>query len=151
MKKLILTTIALFVCGQSILFAQEIEADSLQTTLSEKDILTLVASNTRSEENYKLYPTENMWTFLKLDTRTGKVWQVQYSVNSDSYGEVVVSDGDLTFGSNDKAGRFELYPTQNMYNFILLDKKEGTVVQMQWSMNADNRGLVRIISYGHYD
>jgi hypothetical protein len=92
-----------------------------------------------------------MWTFLKLDTRTGKVWQVQYSVNSDSYGEVVVSDRDLTFGSNDKAGRFELYPTQNMYNFILLDKKEGTVVQIQWSMNADNRGLVHIISYGHYD
>ena len=151
MKKLILATIALFVCGQSILFAQEIEADSLQTTLSEKDILTLVASNTRSEENYKLYPTENMWTFLKLDTRTGKVWQVQYSLNSDSYGEVVVSDQDLTFGSNDKAGRFELYPTQNMYNFILLDKKEGTVVQIQWSMDADNRGLVHIISYGHYD
>ncbi|MBQ8780030.1 MAG: hypothetical protein IJZ49_10010 [Alistipes sp.] len=151
MKKLILTTIALFVCGQGVLFAQEIKADSLQTTLSEKDILTFSTSNTISEENYKLYPTENMWTFLKLDTRTGKVWQVQYSVHNDSCGEVVVSDKDLTFGSNDKAGRFELYPTQNTYNFILLDKKDGTVVQMQWSMNADYRGLVRIISYGHYD
>lgn len=149
MKKFILATIALFVCGQSILFAQEIKADSLQTTLSEKDILSLVASNTRSEENYKLYPTENMWTFLKLDTRTGKIWQVQYSVNSDSYGEVIVNDWDLTYGSNEKAGRFELYPTQNMYNFILLDKKEGFVAQVQWSMDADNRGLVRIISYGH--
>lgn len=149
MKKLILTTFALFVCGQSILFAQEIEADSLQTTLSEKDILSLVASNTRSEENFKLYPTENMWIFLKLDTRTGKIWQVQYSVNSDSYGEEIVNDWDLTNGSNEKAGRFELYPTQNMYNFILLDKKEGFVAQVQWSMNADNRGLVRIISYGH--
>jgi hypothetical protein len=149
MKKFILATIALFVCGQSILFAQEIKADSLQTTLSEKDILSLVASNTRSEENYKLYPTENMWTFLKLDTRTGKIWQVQYSVNSDSYGEVIVNDWDLTYGSNEKAGRFELYPTQNMYNFILLDKKEGFVAQVQWSMDANNRGLVRIISYGH--
>lgn len=149
MKKFILTTIALFVCGQSILFAQEIKSDSLQTTLSEKDIISLVASNTRSEENYKLYPTENMWTFLKLDTRTGKIWQVQYSVNSDSYGEVIVNDWDLTYGSNEKAGRFELYPTQNMYNFILLDKKEGFVAQVQWSMDADNRGLVRIISYGH--
>ena len=60
MKKFILTTIALFVCGQSILFAQEIEADFSQISLSEKDILSLVASNTRNEENYKLYPTENM-------------------------------------------------------------------------------------------
>lgn len=149
MKQLILTTIALFVCGQSILFAQEIKADSLQTILSEKDILSLVASNTRSEENYKLYPTENMWTFLKLDTRTGKIWQVQYSVNSDSYGEVIVNDWDLTYGSNEKAGRFELYPTQNMYNYLLLDKKDGLIAQIQWSMSAENRGLVRIISYGH--
>lgn len=23
---------------------------------------------------YKLYPTENFWTFLKLDTRNGKIW-----------------------------------------------------------------------------
>lgn len=150
MKKLLFILFAIIISGQEFAFAQEVEADSLQTTLSEKEILTLVASNTRSEENYKLYPTENMWTFLKLDTRTGKVWQVQYSVNSDNYGEVVVSDWDLTSGENDKAGRFELYPTQNMYNFLLLDKKDGSVVQMQWSMNADNRGLIRIISYGHY-
>lgn len=149
MKKLLFILFAIIISGQEFAFAQEIEADSLQTTLSEKEILTLVASNTRSEENYKLYPTENMWTFLKLDTRTGKVWQVQYSVNSDNYGEVVVSDWDLTYGENDKAGRFELYPTQNMYNFLLLDKKDGIVVQIQWSMNADNRGLMRIISYGH--
>ena len=149
MKKFILTTIALFVCGQYIVFAQKIKSDSLQTALSEKDILSIVASNTISEENYKLYPTDNMWTFLKLDTRTGKIWQVQYSVNSDNYGEVVVNELDLTYGSNEKAGRFELYPTQNMYNFILLDKKEGFVAQVQWSMDADNRGLVRIISYGH--
>lgn len=150
MKKLLFILFAIIISGQEFAFAQEIEADSLQTTLSEKDILTLVASNTRSEENYKLYPTENMWTFLKLDTRTGKVWQLQYSVNSDNYGEVVVSDWDLTHGENDKAGRFELYPTKNIHNFLLLDKKDGIVLQVQWSMNADNRGLINIISYGHY-
>ena len=132
MKKLLFILFAIIVSSREFVFAQEIETDSVQMTLN--------------EENYKLYPTENMWTFLKLDTRTGKVWQVQYSVNSDNYGEVVVNDLDLTYGENDKAGRFELYPTQNMYNFLLLDKKNGTVLQIQWSMNADNRGLVRIIS-----
>lgn len=147
MKKFILTTIALFVCGQSLLFAQEIKPDSLQSSLSEKDILTYIALHAKSEENYKMYPTENMWTFLKLDTRTGKVWQVQYSVNSDTHGQVIVNDTDFTFGTNDKTGRFELYPTQNMYNFLLLDKCTGMVAQIQWSMNADNRGLVKIISY----
>ena len=146
MKKFILTTIALFVCGQSLLFAQEIKPDSLQSSHCEKDILTYIALHTKSEENYKMYPTENIWTFLKLDTRTGKVWQVQYSVNSDTHGQVIVSDTDLTLGTNDKAGRFELYPTQNMYNFLLLDKSTGMVAQIQWSMNADNRGLIKIIS-----
>ena len=147
MKKFILTTIALFVCGQSLLFAQEIKPDSLQSSLSEKDILTYIALHAKSEENYKMYPTENMWTFLKLDTRTGKVWQVQYSVNSDTHGQVIVNDTDFTFGTNDKAGRFELYPTQNMYNFLLLDKSTGMVAQIQWSMNEEHRGLVKIISY----
>lgn len=140
MRKLLIIIIALFGYGQSILFAQEIKLDSLQSSLKEKDIFTYIALHTKGEENYKMYPTENMWTFLKLDTRTGKVWQVQYSVNSDTHGQVIV---------NDKAGRFELYPTQNMYNFLLLDKSSGLVAQIQWSMNADNRGLVKIISYAH--
>lgn len=149
MKKFILTTIALFVCGQSLLFAQEIKPDSLQSSLSEKDILTYIALHAKSEENYKMYPTKNMWIFLKLDTRTGKVWQVQYGFSGDPYGQVIVNDTDLTSGTNDKAGRFELYPTQNMYNFLLLDKISGMVAQIQWDLDADNRGLVRIISYGH--
>lgn len=147
MKKLIMIGIALLWCGQSILSAQEIKPDSLSSSLSEKDILTYIALHSNSEEFYKMYPTQNMWTFLKLDTRTGKIWQVQYSVNSDAHGQVVVNDTDFTFGTNNKAGRFELYPTQNMYNFLLLDKSTGMVAQIQWSMDADKRGLVKIISY----
>ena len=44
---------------------------------------------TAVQENvvYKIFPTTNMWNFIKLDTRNGKMWQVQYStfyVNSYS-------------------------------------------------------------------
>ena len=42
------------------------------------------------------------------------------------------------------AGRFELYKTQNMYNFILLDTSSGATWQVQWSMEPENRGTVRI-------
>ena len=147
MRKLLLIIMVLFGCGHNILLAQEFKLDSLQSTLSEKNILTYIALQSKNDENYKMYPTENMWTFLKLDTRTGKVWQVQYSVNSDAHGQVIVNDIDLTFGTNEKAGRFELYPTQNMYNFILLDKSSGLVAQIQWSMDEAHRGLVKIISY----
>ena len=34
-------------------------------------------------ERFKLFPTQNMWTFIKLDTQTGQMWQVQYSVKDD--------------------------------------------------------------------
>ena len=29
---------------------------------------------------YQLYPTKNNWTFIKLDTRNGKMWQDHLSV-----------------------------------------------------------------------
>ena len=95
---------------------------------------------------YKLYPTQNMWTFLKLDTSNGKIWQVQFSVKSDEYqGEIPLNDRPLTyFGKN---GRFELYPTQNIYNFILLDKDGGDCYQVQWNNKPENRGIVPIKRY----
>ena len=37
----------------------------------------------KEDVRFKLFPTENMWTFLKLDTQSGKIWQVQYSVGND--------------------------------------------------------------------
>lgn len=30
---------------------------------------------------YKLYPTQNMWNFLKLNTSTGQISIVQFTVN----------------------------------------------------------------------
>lgn len=97
------------------------------------------------EKRYKLYPTENMWTFIKLDTRTGKMWQVQYSLEDEQRFEVVLNDYSLLL-SRDKEedGRYELYPTQNMYNFILLDKKEGWTYQVQWSLKKENRIVLPI-------
>ena len=35
--------------------------------------------------NFKLYPTYNYWTFLELDTRYGKVWRVQFTIQGDNY------------------------------------------------------------------
>ena len=36
--------------------------------------------------NFRLYPTENMYTFLLLDTLDGRVWQVQWSTQSNHRG-----------------------------------------------------------------
>ena len=73
------------------------------------------------EPQYKLYSTENMWTFLKLDTQSGKIWQVQYSVGNDYRGEIDLNVNSLVTGDSLKNGRFTLYPTKNLSNFVLLD------------------------------
>jgi hypothetical protein len=40
--------------------------------------------------------------------------------------------------------RFALYPTQNIYNFILMDQFSGKVWQVQWATELNNRGIISI-------
>lgn len=89
---------------------------------------------------YKMYQTEHTYILLKLDTATGRVWMVQYSVG-DVDNMVVTIDDDSLLGYFDEIipGRFELYPTKNMYNFILLDTFKGYTYQVQWHPDADKR------------
>lgn len=93
------------------------------------------------EENvrFKLFPTENVWTFLKLDTSTGKIWQVQYSIKDSNRGEIELNDIFMATGDAVTNGRFTLYPTKNMFNFILLDQIDGRMWQIQWSIEEENR------------
>lgn len=103
-----------------------------------------IATNPNQLNNrYKLYPTENMWTFLKLDTCLGYVWQVQFVINSDNrWQDIIVYTARLDWKESwepmDNIGRFELYPTQNTYNFLLLDKKTGRIWQIQWSNDSNS-------------
>lgn len=94
---------------------------------------------------YKIFQTENINILLKLDTATGKVWMVQYGTG-DIYGMVVpVDDSSLLYSYEEiEAGRFELYPTKNMYNFILIDTKKGYTYQVQWHTKESSRMRVGI-------
>jgi hypothetical protein len=95
---------------------------------------------------YQLFPTKNFWTFIKLDTRNGKMWQVHFSIADDkNTGELILNSLSLVDKEEDINGRFTLYPTENMYNFLLLDQISGIVVQVQWSLDAKKRGLVSVI------
>lgn len=96
-------------------------------------------------ERFKLFPTQNIWTFLKLDTQTGRIWQVQYSVNDDNTRfEYDLNPNTLITNAKKINGRFELYPTQNIYNFILLDQIDGKSWQVQWSFDKENRAILPI-------
>lgn len=100
--------------------------------------------NMSLKERYKLYPTENIYTFLQLDTKTGRIEQVQWSLKSDNEGSIIINNDDLTYGYGYGSRSFELYPTKNMYQFILLDKTDGRRWHIQWGTKYNERWIRRI-------
>lgn len=97
------------------------------------------------EPRYRLYPTQNTWTFIKLDTMTGQLWQVQYSVDKSPRMEYVLDTTErINSWDLEICGRFVLYETKNMYNFILLDTINGKCWQVQWGIEKEDRIVLRI-------
>lgn len=94
------------------------------------------------KNRYKLYETENIYTLLRLDTKTGMIDQVQWSLDSDKEGTLTINGEDLTYGFG--SGSFELYPTKNMYQFILMDKTNGRMWHVQWGFEFKKRWIQRI-------
>lgn len=119
-------------------------AQSVQSAPRETDS----ASSPDIAYPYRIFPTTNIWTQILLDTATGRVWQVQYSTSDDApSGKWVINEASLLpQGETPKNGRFTLYPTQNMYTFLLLDRKDSRIWQLQWSVETNNRGIVRTIT-----
>ncbi len=72
MKKLILFAVFVFIA--MISYAQS----NTKNTIASPD----------SNVNFRLYQTNNMWTFLKLDTRSGIITQVQYDVKGNNRMEI---------------------------------------------------------------
>jgi hypothetical protein len=95
---------------------------------------------------YRLFETTNIWTFILLDTATGRAWQVNYSLNDSPAVRLVINGASLLpEGAPPRNGRFTLYSTNNMYNFLLLDREDSRIWQLQWSQESNSRGLVRSI------
>lgn len=101
----------------------------------------------RSDARFTLTPTQNIWTFLLLDSSNGRVWQVHYAVADSAFaGRLAINEDALTPAASAHVGRFTLQETQNIYTFLLLDQDDGRVWQLQWSNDESNRGIVRVLS-----
>jgi hypothetical protein len=123
------------------LFLLTVASVSYAQTSSE--VPTQIVS-TDSGVTYRLFSTRNMYTFIKLDTRNGKMWQVQWSNKGEEYRfESTLSDISLVNKGEEKNGRFFLYPTTNIYTFILLDQIDGRAWQVQWG-SEEHRFVTRI-------
>jgi len=135
MKKIMISLMLVFITLTS--YSQNQANDTIKSSIENKQIekTTLV---------YKLYPTTNIWTFIKLNTRNGKLWQVQYNTDDEKRFETILSLTSRVTPENESNERFMLYPTQNMYNFILLDQIDGRMWQVQWSIDHNNRLVLPI-------
>jgi hypothetical protein len=109
----------------------------------EKQSTTILQKQISENAVYQLFPTPNMYTFIKLDTRNGRMWQVQWGTDVKYRFESVLSDISRVNYDEEKNGRFILYCTTNTYNLILLDQIDGRTWQVQWG-NKESRMVLPI-------
>jgi hypothetical protein len=120
-------------------FSNKLEGTTIERKLNEN-----ISVQNDDVAIYRLFPTQNMWTFIKLNTRNGQMWQVQYDVQGDNRGVTYLNLLPLVPNEKEVNGRFTLYSTENVYTFILLDQLEGKMWQVQWSIEAKNRIIIPI-------
>lgn len=130
----LLTLLFVFLCFTNSAMSQSYSGDEKVTQIVYEDA---------EPKLYRLYPTQNIWTFIKLNTSNGEMTQVQFSMD-DNRMESPLLDYPLVYGDDVQVGRFALYPTQNIWTFILLDQIDGDTYQVQWSTSPENRGVLPI-------
>ena len=112
---------------------------SLTSVLGFSNIL----DDSEQSQRFELYPTQNTFNFLKLDKKTGKIYQVQWSLEGEKEFSITLNGIDLSQFSTD-GNCFKLYPTKNMWQFILLDGASGRAWHVQWGFEEKNRWIKRI-------
>ncbi|MDZ7847434.1 MAG: hypothetical protein U5L96_12035 [Owenweeksia sp.] len=130
MKKAILLIIVLLTTTN--LFGQVEEGEKTDVQTSQNAIFPVT---------YQLFPTQNRWTFIKLNTRNGKMWQVQYDIEGENRFETYLNQIPLVEKEKEVDNRFTLYSTQNIWTFILLDQVDGRTWQVQWSIEPEGQGM----------
>lgn len=150
MEKLLLTLLFCITALTTFAQTKEVVSDTKTKTAQIDSLLTdillrleNIEYNTEPATRYKLYKTENIYNLLKLDTATGQIVQLQWSLNDDKEGTITINSENLSL-SDKQAGTFELYPTNNMYQFILLDTITGRTWHVQWGIGAGKRWIRRI-------
>ena len=107
----LLPFVAVLLCSVTLPAQDYSEQDSTESIFNEETIQGLALLKTLMDDSpaYELYRTDNMWTFLKLETSTGKIWQVQYAVGDGDAFQVELNDISLAFDGMETAGRFKLH------------------------------------------
>ena len=163
MKKLIiLLLLPLFSFSQ-----EDIERYKVYDT---ENIYTSILLDTATGQTWQLQigigdDSSRMKTVLSDDKFAGTVEEITEQHNADMkyWEEKTYYDSDSIVSAEEKEfwkpstlnyrlenwqvqknGRFKLYPTDNTYNFIMVDVIDGRTWQVQWNIDYDKRLCIRI-------
>jgi len=130
---------------KKIIFILAILLTSLNSYAQTESNQSVQAQNKKDiPATYELFPTQNIWIFIKLNTSNGQMWLVQFDVDNENRFESYLRVLPLVDEEKEIDGRFTLYSTQNMWTFLLLDKIDGRTWQVQWSLDTENRFVLPI-------
>ncbi|WP_413669382.1 hypothetical protein ACEN9X_05125 [Mucilaginibacter sp. Mucisp86] len=121
-------------------------------------IIVLIASFARAQSNevpaltspnnenviYRIFPTTNIYNLIKLDTRNGKMWKVQWNAETEKRFTSDINSTPFVAKDDEKNGRFILQATPNIFTFILLDQIDGRTWEVHWSNDPEKRGVIAI-------
>ena len=102
---------------------------SFAAVYAEDDVKVVVPTN--KSANYALYPAIT-GVILRLDTRNGTI---QAIVPSNPKKNRVLNAEPLALDK--KPGRFELYPTDSSWIWVLFDSETGNMWNVNWSAKSD--------------
>jgi len=94
---------------------------------------------------YRLFPTQNAKVCIKLDTRTGQMWQIHYGQDNSQRFVNNLNEQPLVKNTLEGNDRFTLMPTQLFFTFILLDHITGKTWQVDWSEDPKRRNIMPIL------
>ena len=84
-----------------------------------------------------MFATQNMWTFILLDSYNGRLWQVQYSTQDlDNLFCFPINKNELV--ENNERCVFSIQPLTSMYQYYLINDNTGDMWKFQWSTKGDD-------------
>ena len=97
----------------------------------------LITSSKKLSSRFKLHETQNMWTFILLDSYTGRLWQLQYTVEQDSMrGLLIINEKELA--DEDKKNIFYISPLTSMFQYYLTNDTTGEMWKFQWNTKGND-------------
>lgn len=109
---------------------------SFAAIYAEDDVKVVVPTN--KSANYALYPAIT-GVFLRLDTRDGIILAV---VPLNPQKNRILNSQPLA--TNNKPGRFELYPTDSSWVWVLFDSETGDMWQLRWSKKKNTLSKIPV-------